>query len=201
MNEIRLTISNNLRTNNEDSSRKPAEYQAVERLTYQAFKELNLTENWRPTEHFIVHLLRESADFIPELSLVSETDQGKLTGHIMSSKAKLRLPDHTEKAVLTVGPLSVHPEAQNTGVGSALIKHSVQKAKELGIGGLIILGHPTYYTKFGFVPATTFQITLPEKKHQKHYWLWNYCQVILAQVVGSGIFQHALLIQKHTLQN
>lgn len=117
---------------------KPAEYQAVERLTYQAFKELNLTENWRPTEHFIVHLLRESADFIPELSLVSETDQGKLTGHIMSSKAKLRLPDHTEKAVLTVGPLSVHPEAQNTGVGSALIKHSVQKAKELGIGGLII---------------------------------------------------------------
>lgn len=58
---------------------KPAEYQAVERLTYQAFKELNLTENWRPTEHFIVHLLRESADFIPELSLVSETDQGKLT--------------------------------------------------------------------------------------------------------------------------
>ena len=105
---------------------KPAEYQAVERLTYQAFKELNLTENWRPTEHFIVHLLRESADFIPELSLVSETDQGKLTGHIMSSKAKLRLPDHTEKAVLTVGPLSVHPEAQNTGVGSALIKHSFQ---------------------------------------------------------------------------
>ena len=100
-----------------------------------------MTENWRPTEHFIVHLLRESADFIPELSLVSETDQGKLTGHIMSSKAKLRLPDHTEKAVLTVGPLSVHPEAQNTGVGSALIKHSVQKAKELGIGGLIILGH------------------------------------------------------------
>ena len=75
---------------------KPAEYQAVERLTYQAFKELNLTENWRPTEHFIVHLLRESADFIPELSLVSETDQGKLTGHIMSSKAKLQLPDHTE---------------------------------------------------------------------------------------------------------
>ncbi|MDU2091789.1 MAG: N-acetyltransferase, partial [Enterococcus faecalis] len=143
---------------------RPAEYQAVERLTYQAFKELNLTENWRPTEHFIVHLLRESADFIPELSLVSETDQGKLTGHIMSSKAKLQLPDHTEKAVLTIGPLSVHPEAQNTGVGSALIKHSVQKAKELGIGGLIILGHPTYYTKFGFVSATTFQITLPEKE-------------------------------------
>lgn len=72
MNEIRLTISNNLRTNNEDSSRKPAEYQAVERLTYQAFKELNLTENWRPTEHFIVHLLRESADFIPELSLLQK---------------------------------------------------------------------------------------------------------------------------------
>ena len=72
---------------------KPAE--KPERLTYQAFAELNLTENWRPTEHFIVHLLRESADFIPEL--VSETDQGKLTGHIMSSKAKLRLPDHTER--------------------------------------------------------------------------------------------------------
>lgn len=59
---------------------KPAEYQAVERLTYQAFKELNLIENWRPTEHFIVHLLRESADFIPELSLVSETDQRKING-------------------------------------------------------------------------------------------------------------------------
>ncbi len=180
---------------------KPAEYQAVERLTHQAFKELNLTENWRPTEHFIVHLLRESADFIPELSLVSETDQGKLTGHIMSSKAKLRLPDHTEKAVLTVGPLSVHPEAQNTGVGSALIKHSVQKAKELGIGGLIILGIQLTIRSSVLFQRLLFRLRYRKKKHQKHYWLWNYCQVILAQVVGSGIFQHALLIQKHTLQN
>ena len=38
---------------------KPAEYQAVERLTYQAFKELNLTENWRPTEHFIAFIKRK----------------------------------------------------------------------------------------------------------------------------------------------
>lgn len=176
---------------------KPAEYQAVERLTYQAFKELNLTENWRPTEHFIVHLLRESADFIPELSLVSETDQGKLTGHIMSSKAKLRLPDHTEKAVLTVGPLIVHPEAQNTGVGSALIKHSVQKAKELGIGGLIIPAIQLTIRSSVLFQRLLFRLRYRKKKHQKHYWLWNYCHIILAQVVGVAFF-NMLCLSRNT---
>ena len=56
---------------------------------------------------------------------------------------------------MTVGPLSVHPEAQNTGVGSALIKHSVE-GQRIRRRRIDYPGHPTYYTKFGFVPATTF---------------------------------------------
>lgn len=139
----------------------PDDYFAVESLTREAF--------WGymgPTcdEHYLVHLLRDSAAFVPELDIVAEVD-GKLAGHIMFSKAKVMDKEGIAHEVLTFGPLSVLPEFRNRGVGSALMRHTIPKAREMGYSAIIIFGHPDYYPRFGFVNANRFGITTPDGKN------------------------------------
>lgn len=134
---------------------KPEDHHAVELLTREAF--------WgfmSPTcdEHYLVHLLRSSPAFVPELDLVAEYE-GELVGNVMYSKATVTDQDGKVHPVLTFGPLSVLPKFWNCGVGSALMRSSIWKAKELGYRGIVLYGHPDYYPRFGFQSAKLFNIT------------------------------------------
>ncbi len=139
------------------------DWQAVERLTRAAF--------WREerigkigvgaVEHYMVHKMR-GREGIENLTFVAEVDD-RVVGHIIYSVGSYILqPDGEKKAVLNFGPVSVLPKYQKQGVGSALMIHSIQKAKELGYGGIVFFGHPTYYPKFGFGEAKDFNITTAE---------------------------------------
>lgn len=107
------------------------------------------------TEHELVTALRTSEAFIPQLSLVAEVD-GNLAGHILFTKAQAG-----ETAVLALAPLSVLPEYQRQGVGTALIRAGHSIARSLGYGWSIVLGSPTYYPRLGYLPADTFGIQSP----------------------------------------
>ena len=98
-------------------------------------------------EHNLVDALRSSKAFIPELSLVAEIN-GKIVGHIMFTKANI-----DNNVVLALAPLSVLPEYQKKGVGTALIKEGHKIAKKLGYGYSIVLGSEKYYPKTGYLPA------------------------------------------------
>lgn len=135
----------------------PTDYRAVEELTREAF--------WgcmdHPTcagEHLLVHKLRSSPAFVPELDFVAETE-GKLAGHIIYSKSKIVADNGQETETLTFGPLSVLPAYQKMGIGSALLRYSIAKAKELGYRAILICGHPDYYPRFGFRRAKRYHIT------------------------------------------
>ncbi|MCE4955977.1 GNAT family N-acetyltransferase [Macrococcoides caseolyticum] len=105
------------------------------------------------TEHKIVDELMHSESYIPELTLVAEIDNA-IVGHIMYSKIKIGQHDGYAMA-----PLSVHPDYQKQGIGNALMEHTLRKIpKNIPV---IILGHPSYYVKFGFVPASRYHITPP----------------------------------------
>lgn len=135
----------------------PDDYRVVEELTREAF--------WgytSPTcdEHYLVHLLRQTSAFVPELDCVAEVD-GQVVGHIIYSKAKVIEGQGAEHQVLTFGPLSVLPAYWNRGVGSALVRHTVTEARRLGYRGIVIYGHPDYYPRFGFRNAQAFGITTP----------------------------------------
>lgn len=138
----------------------PKDYRDVEALTREAF--------WgvmgNPTcsgEHLIVRRLRTSPDCVPELDLAAEAD-GRLVGHILYAKAKILSPDGRETEILGFGPLSVLPEFQRHGVGGALLRHSVREAARLGYRAVVIFGHPDYYPRFGFRPASEFGLTAPD---------------------------------------
>jgi predicted N-acetyltransferase YhbS len=136
------------------------DYSEVEELTRVAFSSPGRIERGGigcPYEHWMVHALREK-DGIKELSYAAEID-GKLVGHIIYSHARVENADGGTVHVLNFGPLSVQPEYQRKGVGKALMRTTIAKAKELGYGAIIFFGRPEYYPQFGFVEANKFGVT------------------------------------------
>jgi predicted N-acetyltransferase YhbS len=158
----------------------PADYYAVEALTREAF--------WGFTqpacdEHYLVHLLRKTSAFISELDFVAEID-ARLVGNIMYSKAKVVDENHFEHEVITFGPLSVLPEYWNRGIGSALMKHSILKARDLVYRGIVFHGHPDYYPRFGFQNAKVFDITNSNGKNYDALMAMELYDGALSEVKG-----------------
>ncbi len=132
----------------------PGDYKETETLTRDAFWDL-----YKPgcVEHLIVHKIRQLRAFVQELDFVA-TMNNKIIGNIIYSRAKIVNDHNIENEVLCMGPLSVLPLYQKKGVGSKLICHSTDKAKEIGFKGVIILGNPDYYTRFGYKNAINYNI-------------------------------------------
>lgn len=94
------------------------------------------------------------------LSQVAERD-GTIIGHILYSPLDI-LPAPVEpKRLAALAPVAVLPDVQRQGVGEALIQQSLEALRADGWDGVIVLGHPAYYPKFGFVAASTFGIAFP----------------------------------------
>jgi putative acetyltransferase len=85
------------------------------------------------------------------LSLVAERE-GEIVGHIAFSPCTITSPNGDWTA-LALGPLAVLPAHQRTGVGSALVRAGLAACLEMGHDVVFLLGHPTYYPRFGFLPS------------------------------------------------
>lgn len=139
----------------------PADYQAVEELTRRAFYNLYVPGC---AEHYLVHIMREHEDFIPELALVAELD-GEVIGNIMYTKARLVDETGAEKTVLTFGPISVAPEYQRRGYGKALMEESFHRALELGYDAVVIFGSPVNYVSRGFQSCKKYNVGIEGGKY------------------------------------
>lgn len=126
---------------------RPEDYRKVEELTRLAFWNLNAPGC---DEHYLVHVMRSHADFIPELDMVMELD-GQIIGNIMYTKAWLQDAGGRRKEIVSFGPLSIHPACQRKGYGKALLEHSLQKAAALGYDAVVIFGNPGNYIPRGFI--------------------------------------------------
>lgn len=137
---------------------READRRKVEELTREAFWNLHVPGC---DEHLLAHNLRQCAAFIPELDFVALAD-GQIVGNIMFCRAKVKSDDGGAQDVITFGPLSVWPEYQGKGIGSALIKHAIQMAGIIGYNAILIYGDPGYYHRFGFQHAEAFHIRTAE---------------------------------------
>ena len=104
----------------------------------------------------LVDALRAAGDLVPELCLVA-ADGGEVIGHIAFSRCRL---DSGHEA-LALAPMAVLPERQRDGIGSMLVRESLELAAATGFPLVVVLGHPEYYPRFGFEPGAAHGVIDP----------------------------------------
>lgn len=134
----------------------PADYRTVENINREAFWNLSVPG---ANEHYRAHVMRNHADFVPELDFVIEVD-GKVIASIMYTKSKLVDESGKEKEILSFGPICVLPEYQRMGYGKILIERSFAKAVEMGYDTVVIFGNPDNYVSRGFKSSSRYNVCL-----------------------------------------
>jgi predicted N-acetyltransferase YhbS len=107
--------------------------------------------------HLHAHKTRRHRLFVPELDFVAELD-GRLAGNIMYTRSRIVTKGSTYGDTLCLQRLSVAPWAQGRGVGTALLRHTIPLAQEMGCRAILFHGNPDYYPRLGFRPAFEFGI-------------------------------------------
>ncbi len=130
------------------------DFKSVEDMTREAFWDL-----YKPgcDEHLVLHKIRKVPAFVKELDLIA-CDDDRIVGNIIYSKSKVVNEESREFEVLCMGPIAVLPSCQKQGIGSLLMNHSLEKARQLGHKAVIIFGNPDYYQRFGFRNAGDYNI-------------------------------------------
>ncbi|MDH5557659.1 MAG: N-acetyltransferase [Alphaproteobacteria bacterium] len=106
-------------------------------------------------EAALVDTLRENGKFV--LSLVADVE-GEIVGHILFTDIAME-PGGAATRMIGLAPMAVRPEWQGKGIGSALVRRGLEDCRELGYRGVVVLGHPGFYPRFGFAPASRHGIS------------------------------------------
>jgi len=128
----------------------PSDIDAIAHLTEAAFANAPHTSH---TEHFIVAALRKAGQLSVSLVALEGDD---LVGHVAVSPVTLSSGDTGWHGL---GPISVRPDRQGRGIGSALMVEAIERLKAMGSAGCVLLGDPGYYARFGFRACE--QLVLP----------------------------------------
>jgi putative acetyltransferase len=129
----------------------PDDIPAIFEVNFQAFAHYD--------EANLVNTMRDTHVFNPELSLVAVCGD-RIIGHIMFPPVTIESPRASTPAV-ALAPLVVHPDYQCLGVGSALIEEGLNACRSFGHRIVIVVGHPTYYPRYGFHSARAHGIVAP----------------------------------------
>lgn len=114
---------------------------AIREITALAFAEVEHSDQ---TEPLVIDRLRANGALT--VSLVASSDD-QLIGHIAFSPVTI---DGSHDDWFGLGPVSVVPEHQCEGIGSALIREGLARLEARGAAGCVVLGDPAYYPRFGF---------------------------------------------------
>ncbi|AXU17207.1 GNAT family N-acetyltransferase [Streptomyces clavuligerus] len=122
-----------------------------------AVRAINLAAFPTALEADLVEALRADREaWIDGLSLLAVAPDGRAAGHALLTRCRVG----TEPA-LALAPCAVLPEYQGQGAGTAAVRAALDAARALGENTVVVLGHPGYYPRFGFAPASGFGIRAP----------------------------------------
>ncbi|ATI53713.1 GNAT family N-acetyltransferase [Bacillus tropicus] len=157
---------------------RQTDYRKTEEVVQQAFLNEEFSDK---KEHALVKRIRECDAFIPELSIVAVDEE--IVGHIMLSKITIE-QDGASVDSLALAPVSVARSYQKKGIGGKLIVAALEKAKELGYGSVVVLGHPEYYPKFAFKKASEWNIKAPFEVPEEVFMVIELTENALESVEG-----------------
>ena len=121
-----------------------------------AFEQSNHGHNGEAT---LVETIRELPTYNRELEIVALIDND-IVGHGVLSEAVVK-NDINDLKGLVLAPLSVAPDYQNQGIDSHVLLELEKRAKEMEHAFITILGDPSFYSRFGYVPAKNFHVSSP----------------------------------------
>ncbi|MCX0247284.1 GNAT family N-acetyltransferase [Streptomyces drozdowiczii] len=101
-------------------------------------------------------LRKDSLVWLPGLSWVAEAPDGSIAAHALLSRCWV-----DGVPALALAPVATAPEHQRRGAGSAVVRAVLEAARWYGERLVLVLGHPEYYPRFGFVPASRYGIRPP----------------------------------------
>ena len=153
---------------------------------YASVRGVNASAFETTAEASLVDALREQAH--PVVSLVAE-EGGTVIGHIMFSPVSLS--GHPGLRIMGLAPMAVVPEHQRKGVGSALVRAGLEQCRQLGFGAVVVLGHPSYYPRFGFLPSVRFGIACEYEAPEEAFMLVELQPGFLDGVTGTVQFHAA----------
>jgi putative acetyltransferase len=113
----------------------------------------------------MIEEIRATGEFVPELSLVAEAE-GEIVGHALLSYVGL-----ADTHVLELAPICVVPRLQGQKIGSLLVREGLRRAELRDEPLVLVLGHPDYYPRFGFVRASTLGIEPPGDGIPDEAWM------------------------------
>ncbi|NYT21949.1 MAG: N-acetyltransferase [Methanomicrobiales archaeon] len=116
-------------------------------------RELALLAFDGPAEARIIDALREAC---PGLVSLVAVENGEIVGHILFSPVSINGSTITG---MGLAPMAVLPERQRQGIGTELVRHGLSRLREERCPFVIVLGHPDYYPRFGFVPASMYGLS------------------------------------------
>lgn len=105
--------------------------------------------------------MRDDNESIAPLDLVAIDQDGTLCGSIRYWPVEVDSADGGTEIMLWLGPLAVHKDAAGKGIGASLMRASMQIARSMGFGAILLIGDASWYQRFGFSAAHTGNLTLP----------------------------------------
>ena len=134
-----------------------SDYPAIAHLLKESF---SATEHGYENEAELVEKIRLDSSYQAELELVAVSDS-KIYGYGMMSEVQILTSVGGSLTGLVLAPLAVTPDKQKQGIGTALMHELERRANKLHYSYISILGHPDYYHRFGYLPASKFGVKPP----------------------------------------
>ena len=158
-------------------SELPEDVEAIYSLNEEAFE--------GTAEANLVNSLRTSNAMT--LSLVA-IKNNEIVGHIAFSPVTIESDQATVNAV-GLAPMAVSPEFQRSGIGSQLVEEGLNRIRTAGHDLVVVLGHPEYYPRFGFVPAKKYGIRWEHDVPEEAFMIKELREGALKEVRGTVKFR------------
>jgi predicted N-acetyltransferase YhbS len=145
---------------------QPDDYPEVYELVKKSFATSTHADG---TEPDYLNEVRKKESFIPELSLVTEDDDGKIIGQVVLYKTIITTLNGKITELL-LSPICVHPDFFRRGIARTMMEKAFQIAMEMGYSAVFLCGDPNFYRKIGFRPTYEFDIFHIDDKSKKAEW-------------------------------